>query len=1130
VGGSTDYIGGDFVAVEIANAVLNITPSMRGLSGEIDRQIRGVNTRRAGARAGEDYSSGFGSAAKKLTGILAGAFAAVQIKDFAVGAINQASDLQEVGTKLTAVFGDAAADITAFGAQGAKALGQTSLQAQNAAATFGTFGKAAGLSGKENAAFSTELAKLATDMASFSNTTPEQAIEALGAGLRGESEPLRAYGVLLDDASLRQEALAMGLITTTKDALTPQQKVLASHALIMKQTTDAQGDFERTSGGLANQQRILAAQWEDSKGKLGEAFLPGVTAVVTALNEKLGPAMDTIVAGLPGFTAAVSENFGEVKGYATDAWAILSGDGFEGGKWIAADSPLVGVLSTLREFGLDAFDRLREIWDTLWDTAEKLWVPIQSIATSLFDAVETISGSGLTAWDLFLDALQGIADLANTYLVPAFDAIALFMRENPEVVITLVGALVLWKTTMWAIAAATKAWAVAQGILNAVMAANPISLIIVALAAFAAAVVWAYNNVEWFRDLVDYAWTKISEAFTGAWESVIKPVFQFISENIHVVGDFFSWLWETVSNVWQWISDKVSTVWNWLRDNIFAPLGTAIGNTGTFFSDLWTTVSDVWGWIETKISDVWNWLYDNVFSPLYLAVAKVGTFFGDMWTTISEIWTKVQNFFVNIGEGIGSAVDTVETAIDDIVKAIDEFFQRFTNWGGTESGGVFGNIDLGAGPGFAEGGVIPGSDPGRRDNMLVPMRSGESVFVPEFTRAIGGESTVHAWNRLAEQGRLGQIGIGLARGGVVGQSFHDLITSKVDGLLETKKNEITSMGGGGFTSNGQWGPANYGGFAANTAAAKAFIEGHFSGVSSIGGLYGGSVPGSDHPAGKALDVMIANYLSSQGIQAGSTIADWFVNNPAAFGTKYVIWRDRINQGGQWAPYSHPGGNNDTLAHRDHVHLSFLTGDGVFSGSPVGDKGAGGIAYNPAGGWEQWRPTVLQALSIIGQPAGLANTVLNQIRTESSGNPRAINLTDSNARRGTPSKGLIQTIDPTFQAYRLPQLANDPYDPLANIVAGMRYAIDRYGSIAAGMRGVAYDNGGMFAPGSIGVNLLDKPEAVLTPAESAAYQAHAKELADGYSGKAPIQFGDIHVGRVEDTRKLMNMSIMEAAFL
>ena len=114
--------------------------------------------------------------------------------------------------------------------------------------------------------------------------------------------------------------------------------------------------------------------------------------------------------------------------------------------------------------------------------------------------------------------------------------------------------------------------------------------------------------------------------------------------------------------------------------------------------------------------------------------------------------------------------------------------------------------------------------------------------------------------------------------------------------------------------------------------------------------------------------------------------------------------------------------------------------------------------------ERWRPTVLQALGLTGQPASFADIVLNQIRTESSGNPRAINLTDSNARRGTPSKGLIQAIDPTFQEYRLASLPNDVYHPLANIVAGIRYAVDRYGSLPAGMRGVAYENGGGLPPG------------------------------------------------------------------
>ena len=84
-------------------------------------------------------------------------------------------------------------------------------QALDAAATFATFGGAAGLAGDDLVNFSTGFVGLASDMASFNNTTPEQAIQAIGAALRGEAEPMRQYGVLLDDATLRQKALELGL-------------------------------------------------------------------------------------------------------------------------------------------------------------------------------------------------------------------------------------------------------------------------------------------------------------------------------------------------------------------------------------------------------------------------------------------------------------------------------------------------------------------------------------------------------------------------------------------------------------------------------------------------------------------------------------------------------------------------------------------------------------------------------------------------------------------------------------------------------------------------------------------------------------------------------------------------------
>ena len=204
-------------------------------------------------------------------------------------AVQAASDLAETQSKVGVLFGKSADQIEKFGEKAATTMGQSKQQAMDAAATFAIFGKSAGLGGDELVKFSTNFTGLASDLASFSNTSPEEAITAIGAALRGETEPIRRYGVLLDDASMRQEALSLGIIKTTKQALTPQQKVLAAQSLIFKQTTAAQGDFERTSEGLANKQRILQAQLKNVGAEIGTALLPVALQLANAFQEKILP-------------------------------------------------------------------------------------------------------------------------------------------------------------------------------------------------------------------------------------------------------------------------------------------------------------------------------------------------------------------------------------------------------------------------------------------------------------------------------------------------------------------------------------------------------------------------------------------------------------------------------------------------------------------------------------------------------------------------------------------------------------------------------------------------------------------------------------------------------------------------
>ena len=225
--------------------------------------------------------------------------------------IKFASDLNETQSKVGVLFGDMADDVKQWSDTSATALGISKKAALDGASTFAIFGKSAGLAGTDLTEFSKQNVQLASDMASFFNTSPEEAIMAIGAAFRGESEPIRRYGVLLNEASLKDEALRQGLIKTTSEALTPQQKVLASQALIMQQTTAAQGDFARTSDQLANSTRIAKAQLEDAAAALGTKLLPLVNKGVNFINglleafQQLSPEMQDAIIAFAGIAAAM---------------------------------------------------------------------------------------------------------------------------------------------------------------------------------------------------------------------------------------------------------------------------------------------------------------------------------------------------------------------------------------------------------------------------------------------------------------------------------------------------------------------------------------------------------------------------------------------------------------------------------------------------------------------------------------------------------------------------------------------------------------------------------------------------------------------------------------------------------
>ncbi|RKH21782.1 lytic transglycosylase [Corallococcus praedator] len=129
----------------------------------------------------------------------------------------------------------------------------------------------------------------------------------------------------------------------------------------------------------------------------------------------------------------------------------------------------------------------------------------------------------------------------------------------------------------------------------------------------------------------------------------------------------------------------------------------------------------------------------------------------------------------------------------------------------------------------------------------------------------------------------------------------------------------------------------------------------------------------------------------------------------------------------------------------------------YQAGPTEAAGASGEA--PQGQVGDWIKQAQKLLAAAGIPADKMNAqdIAKIVEHESSGNPSAINLTDQNAKDGHPSIGLMQTIQPTFDAFKLPG-HDDIRNPVDNIVAAVRYAVDRYGSVSntPGIKGL---NGG-----------------------------------------------------------------------
>lgn len=210
--------------------------------------------------------------------------------------IEAASALNEELSKSKQIFGDNAQFIKNWSETTAESFGVSQRAALEATGIFGNLFRVVELAPDQAAKMSQSLVELAADLASFNNADPSDVLQALRSGLIGEVEPLRRYGVLLSEARVQQVAMAATGKSNAKE-LTNQEKALARYNIILQDTAPAQGDFARTSGGLANQSRILRAQLANLSAELGDNLIPLLIAGTKAANS-LFDAFDALGKGL----------------------------------------------------------------------------------------------------------------------------------------------------------------------------------------------------------------------------------------------------------------------------------------------------------------------------------------------------------------------------------------------------------------------------------------------------------------------------------------------------------------------------------------------------------------------------------------------------------------------------------------------------------------------------------------------------------------------------------------------------------------------------------------------------------------------------------------------------------------
>ena len=711
--------GSIFLSLQVANA------------GQFRNSVNSVASS-AGSSAGFSFSKLFNAA--MLAAIPVGIIAAIK-KAMTSSAVELASDLQEVQNVVNKSFGSMKQSAEDFAKSAMDSFGLTELQAKRYSSTYMSMASAMGLSTESAAKMSINLTKLSADVASFYNLSNDEAYEKFKGVFSGETEPLKALGIVMTQTNLEAYALKEG-IKKSYSEMSEAEKVALRYKFIMNQLSLAQGDFASTADGWANSMKTLQNQWNAFKTKVGNGMMKVFTPLLQLLNacvEKLSELMDILYNKL-------GWDFGEAEEATTELMSVNSG--------VAESASAIGTAYT------DAAEEAKKAIEGLagFDQINKLTSSSSSDENS--SSSDYAEGGGEFSFDPFggeyetetkkavnpmtavvdkaLGKLKELWDKYGTKAVAIIKNVYEFFKPYGERMVEIVKKLKATFDEWWAAngdefkQSLSVVWGYVVDIVSYLLDNLFDWLekwgprILTAILDFfkdAAAFLEKYgpcikdilfviiDSLEIILEAISFIASAILSEIFPVLDSIITAitiivytVSNLVMGLIFTIADCIGWLLKTIVDAGVWIWNTVDSLITGILD-ILIGLWEAIdiGITGAldfivmFFSDIWNALSGF-------VADAGN-VISNAFT-------SVKNFFADLWSSItgffSDAGQAVQDFWNGFLEAAKAPINGIISLINMMIDGLNTIQFDIPDWLG---GGAFG-ININHIPMLAEGGVI----------------------------------------------------------------------------------------------------------------------------------------------------------------------------------------------------------------------------------------------------------------------------------------------------------------------------------------------------------------------------------------------------------------------------------------